>query len=158
MQDENWKTYLEDSRYEVSDLGRVRNRLTGKTRNSVPIKNGYMTLLFSSPRKLRYVHVMVLETFICPRPLGLTASHLNGDRKDNRLCNLVWETHGANIRRKKEHKTEPIGCGRWSAKITEEQAKIAKYSTMSEDKAAKMIGISRSQVNRIRSGKNWSHI
>ena len=158
MQQEIWKTYPEDKRYQVSTLGNVKTIKTGLMRKPVQTKNGYMTLAFSSPRKLRYVHTMVLETFSGKRIIGMTASHITNNKKDNRIHNLMWESHRLNIKKKKIHGTEPVGEKRWSSKLTEIQATFAKYSELSESKAAKIVGVSRGQVNRIRSGRNWAHI
>ncbi len=36
------------------------------------------------------VAVLVLETFVGPRPEGHVPEHLNGDPNDNRLVNLRW--------------------------------------------------------------------
>jgi hypothetical protein len=43
-----------------------------------------------------YVHILVLEAFVSPRPPGMETCHRNGDRKDNRLSNLRWCTHKEN--------------------------------------------------------------
>jgi hypothetical protein len=42
------------------------------------------------------VHVLVLETFVSPRPLGMVARHLDGDTSNNRSDNLVWGTQEEN--------------------------------------------------------------
>jgi hypothetical protein len=117
-----------------------------------------MTYMFSSPRKLRYAHAIVLETFVGERPAGMTSSHLNGNRADNRVENLAWEAHADNMRRKVSHGTEPLGDERWSAKITKAQAIYAKTSNIPLKDAANMIGVSISQVSRIRLGQCWPHL
>ena len=38
-----------------------------------------------------------METFIGPCPAGMEARHLNDVKKDNRLENLRWGTHGDNV-------------------------------------------------------------
>ena len=159
MPKESWRDYPLDARYQVSTHGRVRNKAKGNIRVPVAIKSGYLTLLFSSPQKLRYIHVMVLETFVSLRPSPETdASHKNGDRTNNKLSNLVWESRTMNIRRKVRHGKEPLGERRWSAKITEEQARFVKYTTLPARVLAGATGVSISQVNRIRAGLNWPHI
>lgn len=47
-----------------------------------------------------YIHALVLEAFVSPRPPGAEASHLNAIKSDNRLSNLAWESHATNERRK----------------------------------------------------------
>jgi hypothetical protein len=43
----------------------------------------------------------------------MTVSHLNGDGHDNRLTNLIYETHRANSQRKRLHGTMPLGSQHW---------------------------------------------
>lgn len=44
----------------------------------------------------RYVHQLVLEAFVGPRPEGMEACHWNDVCTDNRLENLRWDTTSAN--------------------------------------------------------------
>lgn len=53
----------------------------------------------------RYVHRLVLETFVGPRPLGMECCHYNGDPSDNRLENLRWDTKSANAKDAVRHGT-----------------------------------------------------
>lgn len=100
--------------YEVSDLGRIRslsrttvnklgvtrrlhgrvlkpfeNRDTGHSQLGLH-RDGVMTLV--------RVHLVVLEAFVGPRPDGLEACHGPTGGFDNRLANLRWDTHSANMR------------------------------------------------------------
>lgn len=51
-----------------------------------------------------YIQVLVLETFVGPRPEGHDADHINEDSLDNRLTNLRWlpihENRGRHSRRR----------------------------------------------------------
>src|SRR5689334_10373035 len=47
-------------------------------------------------RHIRYVHEIVLSTFIGPKPSGMEACHENDVGLDNRLSNLRWDTPAAN--------------------------------------------------------------
>lgn len=76
--------------HEVSDLGRLRN-LDGEI---VEVKS-YSTKPGGSPYKRfrrRYLHHLVLEAFVGPKPRGMQCRHINGDSLDNRLENLAWGT------------------------------------------------------------------
>lgn len=109
---EIWKPVVGwEGHYEVSDAGRVRSldvdrldkngrawRKKGSIHGQHAKPNGYIYVnLKSSPRKKRrYVHQLVLESFVGPRPDGHEACHDNGDRSDNRLENLRWDTISEN--------------------------------------------------------------
>lgn len=100
-----------EDRYQVSDHGRVRSkdvhqvdRLGRSWRKKGTIHgvhkkpNGYVYVNLSrgGRKQRRYVHQLVLETFVGPRPAGYEACHANGVRDDNRLSNLRWDTVSEN--------------------------------------------------------------
>lgn len=81
-------------RYEVSSLGRIwshwskrvmRPRIGGPGYPAVELKK-------SGSVSPRYVHHLVAEAFLGPRPQGAEIRHLNGDKTDNRLINLRYGT------------------------------------------------------------------
>lgn len=93
--------------YEASDHGRVRSldRLIiyangdrhytkGRVLSACDNGHGYLTVTLSRNNLeiRRYVHRLVLETFIGPAPEGMEACHGNAKRHDNRLSNLRWGT------------------------------------------------------------------
>lgn len=89
-------------RYQVSDAGRVRNARTGYVLSAKPDSLGYPRVLLNygrSVQRVHRVHRLVLEAFVGPPPQGCEASHRNHVRTDNRLVNLVWESHTANMER-----------------------------------------------------------
>lgn len=99
--------------HRVSTLGRVQSRLRHGPRypdgsyrlndfwtdlNPDTDKDGYKKVVLydrGKPNKF-FVHVLVLETFACPRPDGMLGCHNNGDPGDNRAANLRWDTHREN--------------------------------------------------------------
>lgn len=53
----------------------------------------YVSVRLSTGRRpKRYVHALVLEAFVGPRPRGGVARHLDGNPKNNTLGNLAWGT------------------------------------------------------------------
>lgn len=99
--------------YEISDQGRIRGlarvfiRKDGKSlrrgarllKPGVSQRDGYLrtTLVNQDGKHLCVrVHVLVLESFVGPRPDGMAACHNNGDPSDNRPTNLRWDTVGEN--------------------------------------------------------------
>lgn len=109
---ETWKPVVGyEGHYEVSDHGRVRSldrpliykdgrkgRLPGKMRKTPAGTHGYPEVSFRKdghPR-VRTVHTLVLEAFIGLRPKGMEACHADGDRTNNHLQNLRWDTSSEN--------------------------------------------------------------
>ena len=109
MASENWRAVLGyEGTYEVSDLGRVRSL------PRIDAQGGSRRLRYFNPSrmdswghlgvKLRrdgvtksvYVHRLVLEAFVGPRPDGMVACHWNDIPDDNRLSNLRWGSKSDN--------------------------------------------------------------
>src|SRR3546814_9920541 len=102
--------------YEVSDTGAVRSldreifvpgpngeigrrRYKGRVLRLNRLKSGYCMISMTAPERKRrcaYVHDLVTEAFIGPKPRGLEVCHNNGTRNDNRLVNLRYDTRSAN--------------------------------------------------------------
>jgi hypothetical protein len=71
----------------------------------------------------RFVHCLVLESFVGPRPVDddggkHEACHNNGDKSDCRLENLRWDTRSANHMDKRKHGTDFNGTRHPMAKLT----------------------------------------
>jgi hypothetical protein len=61
---------------------------------------GYYTVVLYRPGcpggKRRYIHRLVLEAFVGPRPAGMNCCHFDGNRLNNRLENLRWDSVKSN--------------------------------------------------------------
>lgn len=99
---ELWKPVVGfEGLYEVSNLGRVKtlakkhNNYTDKLLK--PIKNpfGYVYVMLSG-RKHIFVHRLVAQAFILNKLNKPFVNHKNGDKEDNRHCNLEWCTRSEN--------------------------------------------------------------
>lgn len=86
------------SKHVVSNLGRVKNVL----RDSVltPMRTGSKRpgaqrskVRFSTAPRLDFdVAHLVLTAFVCPRPEGMVAMHMDDDSSNNEVANLRWGT------------------------------------------------------------------
>lgn len=100
-----WETF-----YEVSDQGRVRSlgrdgvRADGRRLIKKPRMltaridyKGYQRVTLSGARRWHVgVHQLVLLAFVGPRPDGQEARHLDDDKDNNSLSNLVYGTPSEN--------------------------------------------------------------
>lgn len=87
--------------YQVSSLGNVRSVRLQRNIGQLS-KRGYMRVrLFKGGKMyMKYVSILVATAFIKkPTSEKVEVSHINEDRSDNRLCNLVWESHKDNCSR-----------------------------------------------------------
>jgi len=100
---ENWRNITGwEHQYEVSDLGRVRNKQTHHILTPMKTgsnrKSGYkMKVRFSThPRIDMSVDHLVLSMFIRAKLSNEVSMHLNDEPADNRLSNLKWGTYQEN--------------------------------------------------------------
>lgn len=93
-----WRTIEYFDNFEVSDTGLIRNRHTLKQKAATRQRNGYVSvsLYQNGDRSTKYVHRIVMESFTTPLYGCESVHHVNGDRSDNRLCNLKWCTPSDN--------------------------------------------------------------
>ena len=97
---EKWLTVpvLNYANYEVSNLGRIRNKARGNTLKGFYDKDGYKIVCLSSGdnQKTFRVHRLVAEAFI-PNPENKPQiNHKNEVRDDNKVDNLEWSTSKEN--------------------------------------------------------------
>lgn len=131
---EIWKVIPGLGLYEVSDHGRVRSLRRGAPMIMKPNKvgRGYhaLSLWADGVAHRRYVHHLVLLAFIGPRPSGMEACHGDADITNNRLSNLRWDTHSANVRDTIRHgnftSPAPRGEANGAAKMTAERVSEAR--------------------------------
>jgi hypothetical protein len=105
--EERWLPHPTYVGYDVSSLGRVRSwkRVPQQGLEPHVMKphprgpSGYLSVALSTAegKVYRYVHGLILETFVGPRPEGMESCHNNGIHTDCRAENLRWDTHSNNI-------------------------------------------------------------
>jgi len=106
------------------------------------------------------VHVIVLETFIGPRPNGMDGAHDNGKRSDNRLSNLLWKTKVENEADKLRHGTRLRGERNAAAKLTAPDVVRIRQEASGNTQAAlaRRFGVSSRTIRKILSGALWAHV
>lgn len=119
----------------------------------------YQVVLYRSSRERfrRCIHRLVLEAFIGPRPQGMIARHLNGDKYDNRRENLTWGTPAENSRDMVAHGRSIRGERCNKAKMTEAQVReIRNRVGEAAFDLAKEFNVRPATIWNIRTRKTWA--
>lgn len=126
---------------------------------------GHLILNFAGldgVRRHAFVHVLVLEAFIGPRPESMPCCrHLNDDKKDNRLENLCWGTYAENAADRIRNGIFTRGERASRARFTEADIKAMRSrcanGEMQRD-VAKDFNTAPSVVSQIVNRLRWSHV
>ena len=151
--------------YEVSSFGRIRHAQTKRVRKLCATRGGYASVnLYLPDRQPRVrthrVNVLVLSAFRAPRPEGLDAAHIDGDRTNNKLSNLRWKTKAANEADKREHGTLLHGEKAPWAKMTAADVKTIRASHAAGESwasIARRMKLGYQAVYDAGTGRRWQH-
>lgn len=165
---EVWKVIDGFEHYEVSNLGRVRSwrhRYKGRRQSPKVLKQfkvgKYLAVILCRgvrEHAKRYVHQLVLETFVGPRPEGMEVRHGPGGRYDNSLGNLCWGTHAENMA---DLPRDGIQPSRWLQALSDEQAAEAKRRIRQGEMSkviANDLGVSPMTICRLRRGETYKDV
>lgn len=120
--------------------------------------NGYTVVSLFTDRGIRTVciHRLLLETFVGPCPEGMECRHLDGNKQNNDLSNLVWGTRQANASDRMEQGTYRAG----NRGLTTWQVIWIRYllslRRFSQTKIAQMFNTNQPTVSNIKIGKYYS--
>ena len=88
-----------EEKYEISNLGRIKNIKTNQILKMTNKYGDYFAIILydKTHKKSTRIHRLVAETFI-PNPLNLKeVNHIDGNKQNNRVDNLEWCTRSENI-------------------------------------------------------------
>jgi hypothetical protein len=155
--------------YDVSDHGRVRSlRDSHQQRRELVLSpgnvDGYrMVALMAGKRHQLRVHRLVLLAFVGPPTNEQKHTrHLNGDRADNRLCNLAWGTPKENGADLTKHGTIR-GAKNPKARLTEYQViEIRRRYASGCGKGMKALadeyGVHKTCICFLLTRRSWTHL
>ncbi len=127
-------------------------------------RSDYRVVTFYSHNKgsTQFVHRIVLEAFVGPRPLGMVVCHEDGNPVNNRLTNLRWGTRKENEADKERHGRRRHGEKHQNSKITEEDVREIRRAwanrEMTQKKLGEKFGLTRTGVQSIVKGQTWRHV
>ncbi len=102
MDVEVWKDVVfYEGIYEVSSFGNVRKFKCKKELRKFFDIGGYWKVSLGKNKKWKqmFVHKLVAEAFIGPKPDGLVIDHIDHRRPNNNVHNLQYITQKENVRR-----------------------------------------------------------
>lgn len=156
--EEIWKAIPDHPGYEASNLGRIRSHRRGETTMLKPWARSTGHLMVNpsvnGKNKSRFVHRLVMLAFVGPCPEGMEVCHGPGGPDDNRLGNLRYDTHRANMEEAAISGTLSLGTSR--EQVLEAREMRANGATLKE--IAAKCGISWWTVQNICSGKTHKYL
>jgi len=171
---EIWKDIEGFEGYQISNCGNVRScrpaNGVGGLKNSYRLlklavnRKGYYRIGLRNKDKVikKFVHRLVLESFVGSCPEGLESRHLDGDLKNNYVENLEWGTCVENrhdrIRHGRNNRGEDHAMAILNIDQVKEIKRLFKESKLSERRIGEVFGVSRDVVSKIKQGKNWSWV
>ncbi len=152
--------------YQIDTNGDVWSSKTkGINKKITPcIRNKYVGVSLRKDKKnhSKHIHRLMLEAFVGVCPEGMEACHNNGNKTDNSLENLRWDTSKNNHIDRRKHGTMPLGEQCKSSKLKAEQVikirelfSTGKYSFV---ELGRMFNISNDNVGHIVRRERWTHL
>jgi len=167
---EVWKDIVGfEGLYRVSNMGNVISlHGRGEPEKALALirnNDGYIVAnLYKQGRLSRKgVHRLILEAFVGPCPKGMEGCHNDGDRTNNALSNLRWDTKKSNHADKVKHGTVMTGEKNPACTVTEATVRAIKARLKDGGhgivtKVANEFGLKRSLVSDIKSGRSWASV
>ena len=102
ISNEEWRNLSEFPNYQVSNIGRVRNSITGRILNLSISNCGYVLVQLRKSKKsfMRNVHRLVALAFIENPHNKSCVDHINRLKTDNTITNLRWSTRSETCKTK----------------------------------------------------------
>lgn len=161
---EEWRPVAAFPGYEVSSLGRIRWR--HRIRKAVLDTKGYPRVSFWVDGKSRYVYVhkIVAEAFLGPRPTGMVIRHMDGKNGNVAAGNLEYGTSVENEADKAAHGTKIVGEKHPASKLTAEKVleirrrHIPRHPVHGLNAMAREFGVAVKTVQKIVLRERWKHV
>ena len=163
---EIWKDYVYN--YQISNLGRIRNKLTNKILKQNIVGNGYLAVVVSMGKKGYYksikIHRAVASLFI-PNPNNLPqVNHIDGNKLNNCVDNLEWcdnrynTIHALNLGLRRE----PKGEDRTNHKLSMKEVEFIRDNYKPKDKhygcraLARRFGVHHETIRQVLINETWN--
>jgi hypothetical protein len=169
---EEWRLIPGTWGYHVSNMGRVKRlRHTGTTiRILRPVNDGkgYLRVrivAYGFPRRMWFVHQLVMLVFLGECPKGYQINHIDSNRSNNRLDNLEYVTPQENQRhswqttqRQPPHRGERTHFAKLTEANVIEIRKMRAWDGLTYTEIARHFNTKPANVWHICAGKTWKHL
>jgi len=170
---EVWKPVVGyEGLYSVSNFGNIRSEgvlrgtVSGKLLKPQKWGRGYLYISLYKNQKptTKKIHRLVLESFVGKRKKGIVSNHKNGNKQDNRLCNLEYCTvsqngkHAFDTGLRISQKGEECGRAKLNEKDVIKIRKLYKTGKYMKKDIAEMFNITPTNVYSIVNKKSWKHV
>jgi len=162
---EEWRVVKDYPNYKVSNLGKVKNIVSGNLLSLKEDNFGYIRVVLTNydGKKRLLVHRLIASAFI-PKPIGRdVVNHIDGVTNNNVAINLEWVTHIENVHHAIDTGLQNNrGEDSTSSKLTEKEVICISNKLMNPRLTYKEItigcGVIGTDIRNIVSGSAWKHI
>jgi hypothetical protein len=152
-----------NSRYFVSDKGRIYSKKSKRFLLGNPSNQGYATVGIYKDGKCRFrsIHQLVMEAFVGPRPSKYETNHIDGNKLNNTLANLEYCTQSENAKHsfRLGLQKQPKGEKSCRSKLTDLQVREIRMEivspTMSRKELAKKYNICQQHISYIKHNPDY---
>jgi hypothetical protein len=176
---EEWRDIKDYPGYQISNFGRARSFWSVGQKPNYTLKKPQRILRlhkrhekFSTRLSLqlkrkdgklvrRYVNVIVLTTFVGPKPHKMQCCHNDGNASNNHISNLRWDTCLNNHADMVKHGNSTFGIKNPMSKLNDQQVVEIRDQYAQgkfQHEIAKSFGVARSRIAKIVTGLEWKHV
>lgn len=156
-----WTQTFRDPFIWLSEDGEVVSLYKKKARKLKPTLSGqYHAVGVGENHRTTHIHRLMAETWFGPPPHpNAVVRHLDGNRFNNRLSNLVWGTAAENSEDQRRHGTRMYGEKNPCARLTREavqQMRELRASGRTFKSIARQFGVATMTAHRAITGGSWN--
>lgn len=129
----------------------------------VRVKVGYLMVgpTVDGKNVQTFVHVMVIECFVGPRPKGMHINHIDGVKTNNAIVNLEYCSRAENMAHASRTGLFARGARHYKTKLTEDDVRAIRAARDGGESLTTICaryGIGKPAASMIANRKTWRHV
>jgi hypothetical protein len=150
-------------KYEVSNKGRIRNQYGRYLCGPKLSSKGYLRVnlrLENGEPKVFYLHQIIASIFVQNKNNKEQVNHKDGNKLNNKACNLEWVTNQENRDHAVKHGLHARGevCSKFTNENIIEIRRLYDNKILSQYKIAKLFNSRQQTISKIVRREAWKHI